>query len=106
MHLAPLEYDIVFVHMNPEYIVIAGTLWRLMSKKIALWYMHKSVNLKLRIAVFSQILFYRVCRGFRLPTKKLHVMGHGIDTDFFFRTQVFRERMATLRWSAYAEQAT
>ena len=28
------EYDIVFVHMNPEYIVIAGTLWRLMSKKL------------------------------------------------------------------------
>ena len=79
------EYDIVFVHMNPEYIVIAGTLWRLMSKKIALWYTHKSVNLKLRIAVFfADIVFTASVESFRLPTKKLHVMGHGIDTDFFF----------------------
>lgn len=78
------HYDTVFVHMNPEYIVVAGVLWRLMNKKVALWYTHKSVNLKLRIAVlFSHIVFTASKESFRLRTKKLHVMGHGIDTDFF-----------------------
>mgnify|MGYP001578006194 CR=1 FL=1 len=78
------EYDAVFVHMNPEYVMVAGILWRLMNKRIALWYTHKSVNLKLRIAVlFSHIVFTASKESFRLRTKKLRVMGHGIDTDFF-----------------------
>src|SRR3989344_2109206 len=78
------EYDAVFVHMNPEYIVVAGRLWRLMDKKIALWYTHKSVNLKLRVAVLlAHVVFTASKESFRLATKKVRVMGHGIDTDFF-----------------------
>src|SRR3989344_551624 len=51
------EYDTVFVHMNPEYIVAAGWLWRILGKKVALWYAHKSVDLKLRIATtFAHII--------------------------------------------------
>ena len=78
------DYDAVFVHMNPEYIMLGGFFWQLWGKRIALWYTHKSVNLKLRIAVFfADIVFTASVESFRLPTKKLHVMGHGIDTDFF-----------------------
>lgn len=78
------QYDAVFVHMNPEYVVVAGLLWRLMNKKIALWYTHKSVDLKLRIAaLFAHIVFTASRASFRLRTGKLSVMGHGIDTDFF-----------------------
>jgi len=78
------EYDTVFVHMNPEYIVAAGFLWRMMHKRIALWYTHKSVNLKLRTAVlFAHIIFTASKESFRLKSKKVQVMGHGIDTDFF-----------------------
>lgn len=78
------EYDAVFVHMNPEYIVVAGALWRLMNKKIALWYTHKSVTLKLRLAVMlADIIFTASKESFRLHSKKVRVMGHGIDTDFF-----------------------
>lgn len=78
------EYDSVFVHMNPEYIVVAGFLWRLMHKRVALWYTHKSVNLKLRIAVAcANIIFTASKESFRLRTQKVHIMGHGIDTNFF-----------------------
>ncbi|MFA5942661.1 MAG: glycosyltransferase [Candidatus Paceibacterota bacterium] len=78
------EYDAVFVHMNPEYLIAAGLLWRLMHKRIALWYTHKSVNLKLRIAVlFAHTVFTASAESFRLRSKKVRVMGHGIDTDFF-----------------------
>lgn len=79
-----LEYDAVFVHMNPEYLVAAGWYWRLRGIKTALWYTHKSVDLKLRIAEkFTNIIFTASRESFRLKTNKLHVMGHGIDTDFF-----------------------
>ncbi|HQU07455.1 MAG: hypothetical protein B7X04_00555 [Parcubacteria group bacterium 21-54-25] len=77
-------YDTVFVHMNPEYLVIAGWLWRLLGKRTALWYTHKSVNLKLRIAVFwARVVFTASKESFRLPTKKLQIVGHGIDVAAF-----------------------
>lgn len=78
------EYDVVFVHMNPEYIVLGGLLWRLLGKKISLWYLHKAVNLKLRIAeLFTQHIFTATPESFRLKSKKVHVTGHGIDTEVF-----------------------
>jgi len=78
------EYDAVFVHMNPEYIVAAGWLWRLLGKKIVLWYTHKSVNLLLKIAtVFVNTIVTATKESFRIPTSKVKVVGHGIDTDFF-----------------------
>ena len=81
---ARLEYDRVFAHMNPEHVIAAGWLWRLRGKKVALWYTHKSVNLKLRIAVlFVHAALTASKESFRLATKKVRVMGHGIDTDFF-----------------------
>lgn len=79
-----LPYERVFVHMNPEYVVAAGWVWKLRGKKIGLWYTHKSVDLKLRIAEkFARVISTASKESFRLPSKKVHVMGHGIDTDFF-----------------------
>ncbi|VAW33214.1 hypothetical protein MNBD_CPR01-313, partial [hydrothermal vent metagenome] len=78
------NYDTVFVHMNPEYFVLAGKLWRLMRKRTALWYTHKSVDLKLRIAVlFANIVFTASPESFRLKSNKVHVVGHGIDLEHF-----------------------
>ncbi len=78
------EYDAVFVHMNPEYLALTGLDWRLMRKKIALWYTHKSVDMKLRIAEwFADIVFTASKESFRLASKKVRVMGHGIDTDYW-----------------------
>lgn len=78
------EYDAVFVHMNPEYIAAAGWLWRLRGKKIVLWYTHKSVNLMLRIAtLFANKVLTASKESFRIPSKKVEIVGHGIDTDFF-----------------------
>lgn len=79
------KYDVVFVHMNPVYIVLGGILWRLWSKRLVLWYTHKSVDIKLRIAVFfSHLVLTASKESFRIKTSKKRVMGHGIDTDFFF----------------------
>lgn len=78
------QYDAVFVHMNPEYVMLGGLHWRLSGKRIGLWYVHKSVNLKLRIAaMLSNIIYTASPESFRLGSRKVHIMGHGIDTAFF-----------------------
>lgn len=78
------DYDHVFVHMNPEYVVLAGWLWRVWHKKIALWYMHKAVNLKLRIAEkLVNRIFTASAESFRLPSTKVQIVGHGIDLSEF-----------------------
>jgi glycosyltransferase involved in cell wall biosynthesis len=70
--------------MNPEYLVAAGWLWRILRKRTVLWYTHKSVDLKLHFAtLFANAVITASKESFRLKTKKLAVVGHGIDTEFF-----------------------
>ncbi len=78
------EYDTIFVHMNPEYAVLAGWLWKLWHKKVALWYTHKQVDLKLRLAEkIVDVIFTASKESFRLPSNKLKITGHGIDLEKF-----------------------
>ncbi len=78
------DYDVVFVHMNPEYIVLGGLVWKLLGKKITLWYTHKSVTPWLRIAEkLADKILTASKESFRLPSSKVEIVGHGIDIDFF-----------------------
>jgi glycosyltransferase involved in cell wall biosynthesis len=78
------DYDAVFVHMNPEYIVLGGWLWRKWGKKVGLWYAHKSVTRMLERAMrFVDAVFTVSAQSFRIDTPKLKVVGHGIDTQAF-----------------------
>jgi len=78
------DYDSVFIHMNPEYVVVAGPLWKVLRKKMVLWYMHKSVTFFLMYAV---LFVYSVCtassESFKYKTNKLRIVGHGINTELF-----------------------
>jgi glycosyltransferase involved in cell wall biosynthesis len=78
------EYDAVFVHMNPEYIVLGGPLWKLWGKKISLWFVHRATQWQLRFAVrFADAVFTATDESMRINTWKKHVIGHGIDTKQF-----------------------
>jgi glycosyltransferase involved in cell wall biosynthesis len=78
------NYDAVFVHMNVEYIILGGIFWKIMRKKISLWYMHKSVTWRLKLAEkFTNFIFTGSKESFRLPSKKLHILHHGIDKNIF-----------------------
>ena len=83
------EYDNVLVHMNPEYVVLGGLLWKVWHKKVLLWYLHKSVDFKLRVAEkLVTKIFTASAESFRLPSKKVKIVGHGIDlTEFTARTK-------------------
>lgn len=78
------EYDAVFVHMNPEYIVLGGVPWKFFGKKVGLWFAHKSTPFSLRLALpFCDVVFTSTESGFRIPTNKLRIVGQGIDTERF-----------------------
>ena len=78
------HYDAVFIHMNQIYAILGGCVWKFLHKPVALWYTHKQVSWSLRTAVlFVDYMFSASQESFRLPTKKLHILGHGIDTKVF-----------------------
>ncbi|MBI1755191.1 glycosyltransferase [Candidatus Azambacteria bacterium] len=78
------NYDAVFVHMNSEYVLLGGLLWRAWGKKIGLWYAHGKTSLLLWLAEqLSDIVFTSTPEGFRLKSKKVHVVGQGIDIEEF-----------------------
>ncbi len=80
------NYDAVFVHMNQIYVILGGLLWKAWNKKIGLWYTHRAVHLQLRLAAcLSDEIFTAAPESFGLKTKKLHIIGHGIDVESFAR---------------------
>jgi hypothetical protein len=64
------NYDSVFVHMNPIYIVLGGLFWKLWNKKIILWYTHKAFNFKLRVAEKLVDKIFRIKRKLSSIVKK------------------------------------
>jgi len=78
------NYDAVFVHMNQIYVILGGWLWRLWYKKIGLWYVHKQVSHSLKLAEkIVDIIFTASAQSFRLKSKKVKVVGHGINPAIF-----------------------
>src|SRR5665213_57110 len=78
------EYDAVFVHMNAEYVVLGGLLWRLWGKRIGLWRNHKQKSFFTSIAVrLSEFVCYTSPEAFVARFKNSVQMPIGIDTIFF-----------------------
>ncbi|MDP2629539.1 MAG: glycosyltransferase [Candidatus Harrisonbacteria bacterium] len=78
------EYDAVFVHMNQEYVLLGGWLWKFWKKKIFLWRNHPGGNSLTRLAVkLSDRVFCTADKSFTAQFEKTELMPAGIDTDFF-----------------------
>ncbi len=78
------EYDAVFVHMTPIWVVLGALGWKLLRKKVYLWYEIKRGSWKYSLALkLVRKVFAATEQGVPGPTKKLVVTGHGIDTDLF-----------------------
>jgi len=78
------NYDVVFVHMNQEYILLGGLLWKLLNRKMILWYTHRQVNLKLQIAEkLADAILTSSEESFGVKSGKVKYVGHGINTEIF-----------------------
>lgn len=77
--------DGVFSHQNPEYGILIAPWCKIFDKKLIAWYVHKRVGLKLKILNFLVDHIVSVSKeSFRLKSKKLILLHHGIDTDLFY----------------------
>lgn len=79
------EYDAVFVHMIPEFVIAGGVIWRFFKKQVSLWYVHGTVSLRLQAAVFlAHKVFTTSPESCRVKSRKVQSMGHGIDIPKVF----------------------
>lgn len=78
------EYESVFVHMNEEYVLLAGWLWRMWGKKIVLWRNHVKGNVLTRLAIhLANTVLCTSPHSFTAQYKKTSICAAGINTDFF-----------------------
>ncbi len=78
------KYDVVFVHMNQEYILLAGLLWRLLGKPVAFWYNHTDGGMFTKIAMrLATVVFHTSPYAFTAGSEKSVRMPAGIPTDRF-----------------------
>ncbi len=78
--------DGLFCHMNPEYTLLSAWLFRLFNKRVVSWYTHRKISWKRRLVeIFATQIVTASNLSFRQPwfPKKIKIIGHGIDTDYF-----------------------
>lgn len=78
------DYDRVFVHMNQEYILLGGFIWKILRKKIYFWRNHPSGSLLTAIAVaLSDKVFCTSNQSFTAKYQKTSLMPAGVDSERF-----------------------
>lgn len=77
------EYDSVFVHMNQEYILLSGFIWKILGKKIFFWRNHPVGNIFTDIAIyFSSMVFATSTDAYVAKSSKTKIMPVGISSIF------------------------
>ncbi|MCA9370992.1 MAG: hypothetical protein KC680_03470, partial [Candidatus Peregrinibacteria bacterium] len=87
------EYDIVFVHMTPIWVLLGAPFWILLRKPMYLWYEIKRGSWKLTIAsFFVKKIFAASEHGLPTVNRKQVTVGHGIDCAKFVPAPEKREK--------------
>lgn len=77
-------YDAVFVHMNQEYILLAGVTWRLLGKRVYLWRNHYAGSFLTDIAaLLCTKVFCTSKHSYTAKYAKTVFMPVGVDTSRF-----------------------
>lgn len=85
------DYDRVFVHMNQEYILIAGWLWELMNKPVYLWRNHYAGSWLTDLAASTCTkVFCTSKHSYTAKYKKTVLMPVGVDTERFAISNINR----------------
>ncbi len=78
------HYEACFAHIMQVFVVMGAPLLKLYGVPITLWYAHKATGRTLQLAekVVNHIVTASP-ESFRLPSRKVQIIGHGIDTTLF-----------------------
>ncbi len=87
------NYDVVLSHMNQEYVLLAGWLWKVMGKRIYMWRNHHvGDELTDMAAVFCDKVFCTSRFSYTSKYKKAVIMPVGVDTSTFQMHKKFNDR--------------
>ena len=97
------SYDSVFVHMNQEYVLLAGWLWSVLRKPIYLWRNHYAGGFLTDVAaMFAEKIFCTSRFSYTAKYPKTVIMPVGVDADSFTHTSVKRAERSILFFSRFA----
>jgi glycosyltransferase involved in cell wall biosynthesis len=88
------DHSAVFVHMNEEYVILAGLWWRFMGKKLGMFRNHIRGTWKTPIAVaLSHVVFCTSPYSYTARFKKTKIVPAGIDIEKS-RAREFKPRIS------------
>lgn len=91
------DYEKVFIHMNPEYLVLGGLLWKILQKDVYLWFNHPRGNIWVWLMhTFPKNIFCTSKYAFVKKYKKTILMPAGIDTSIFKNQNLERKKNSIL----------
>ncbi|MEK9160529.1 MAG: glycosyltransferase [Patescibacteria group bacterium] len=74
------EYDVVFLHMNQEYVLLAGVMWKLLGKRVYLWRNHYAGSLLTHLAaMWCNKVFYTSRHSYTARFSNAERMPVGVD---------------------------
>lgn len=77
--------DLVFGHMIPLFTLVAAPWAKIHRLPIVQWYTHRQITTELRIVhALADWMVTASPESFQLPSHKVTVLGHGIDTSRFY----------------------
>ncbi|HEY4498587.1 MAG TPA: glycosyltransferase [Candidatus Paceibacterota bacterium] len=78
------NYDAVLVHMNQEYVLLGGLLWKLLGKRIFMWRNHYAGSVLTAIAAaFCTKIFCTSKASYTAKYKKTVLMPVGVDMELY-----------------------
>lgn len=87
------NYDVVFVHMNQEYVLLGGIFWKIFGKKIYMWRNHHAGSFLTDIAAaFCAKVFCTSKYSYTAKYKKTVLMPVGVDTNKFVKSESLKVR--------------
>jgi len=86
-----------FVHMAHYFVPIIYPFAKNYNQKLVLWYAHKSVPISLKIAnFFIDRALASTSIGYQIDTKKLKLIGQGINTNKFIFKNDFKDKIKNI----------
>jgi glycosyltransferase involved in cell wall biosynthesis len=97
------RYDACFAHIQSLFAILGAPLLKPAGIPITLWYAHKAVTPRLRLAekLVDQVVTASP-ESFRIPSAKVQIIGHGIDTTRFTPAEAPAEPFTLLSVSRIA----
>ncbi len=97
------SYTAVFVHMNQEYVLLAGWLWKILRRPVYLWRNHHAGGFLTDVAAMFAVKVFCTSRfSYTAKYKKTVIMPVGVDAELFAPSAIGRTPRSILFFARFA----